>query len=92
MPAGGRRRKADGGGGAPDHRPADHRLLIVFDTRSGQVHELARLYTDPALGKVNRCDLHPRWSRDGRQVCIDSVHEGERQMYVVDVGRLYAGD
>ncbi len=68
----------------------DHRLLIVFDTASGRLHELARLYTDPALGKVNRCDLHPRWSRDGRQACIDSVHEGERQMYVVDVAGLYA--
>ena len=69
---------------------SDHRLLIVFDTRTGALHELARLYTDPALGKVNRCDLHPRWSRDGRQVCIDSVHERARQMYVVDVASLYA--
>jgi hypothetical protein len=69
----------------------DHRLLIAFDTASGKLHELARLYTDPALGKVNRCDLHPRWSRDGRQVCIDSVHERERQMYVVDAGGLCAG-
>lgn len=67
---------------------SDHRLLVVFDTSTGKLHELARLYTDPALGKVNRCDLHPRWSRDGRQVCIDSVHEGERQMYVVDVTGL----
>lgn len=66
----------------------DHRQLIVFDTATGQLHELASLYTDPALGKVNRCDLHPRWSRDGRRVCIDSVHEGERQMYLVDVSTL----
>jgi len=33
-----------------------------------------------------RTDLHPRWSRDGREVCIDSIHEdGSRQMYVLDV-------
>jgi hypothetical protein len=35
-----------------------------------------------------RCDLHPRWGRDGRAVCIDSAHEGARQMYVLDVSGL----
>jgi putative transposase len=40
------------------------------------------------LEEENRCDLHPRWSPDGRQVCIDSAHEGERQMYIVDVSEL----
>ena len=35
-----------------------------------------------------RCDLHPRWNRDGRQVCIDSIHEGNRHMYVLDVPRI----
>jgi len=32
-----------------------------------------------------RCDLHPRWSRNGRQVSFDSVHEGNRQIYIADV-------
>ncbi|MGE0582913.1 MAG: hypothetical protein AB7P31_12380 [Steroidobacteraceae bacterium] len=63
----------------------DHRLLILFDTLTARRHDIGRFYTDPRLGKVNRCDLHPRWSRTGDEVCIDSVHEHQRQMYVVDV-------
>ena len=51
-------------------------------------HDLGRFYTDPDLGKENRCDLHPRWRGDGRAVCIDSVHEGERQMYLIDVAGI----
>ena len=69
----------------------DHRLLILFDTQTGQRIDIGRFYTDPALGKINRCDLHPRWSRCGGMVCIDSVHDKERQLYVVDV-RAVVGD
>ena len=32
-----------------------------------------------------RCDLHPRWRPDGRQLGFNSVHEGSRQVYVIDV-------
>lgn len=32
------------------------------------------------------CDLHPRWSADGRIAAFDSIHEGTRQIYAVDVG------
>lgn len=61
------------------------RILFLYDMETGQQHALGSFYADPNLSKENRCDLHPRWSRDGTQVCIDSVHEGERQMYVLDV-------
>ena len=32
-----------------------------------------------------RCDLHPRWRLDGKQIGFNSVHEGSRQVYVMDV-------
>ena len=34
------------------------------------------------------CDLHPRWSANGRWVVFDSIHEGTRQVYRVDVSGI----
>ena len=31
------------------------------------------------------CDLHPRWSYDGKRIFFDSIHEGTRQIYSVEV-------
>ena len=33
----------------------------------------------------SRCDLHPRWRPDALQIGFNSVHEGSRQVYVMDV-------
>ena len=33
------------------------------------------------------CDLHPRWSADGRYAFFDSIHEGTRQLYMVEIPR-----
>jgi hypothetical protein len=66
----------------------NERLLILYDAERDQRYDIGSFYTDPNLGKENRCDLHPRWSPDGQQVCIDSVHEGVRQRYIVDVDEL----
>lgn len=63
------------------------RILFLFDVERGIRYDIGSFYT-PDLRKENRCDLHPRWSRDGQLVCIDSVHEGMRQMYILDVSGI----
>lgn len=68
---------------------AEHmRTLLLYDPASGARADLGRFLSPPEYRGDIRCDLHPRWSRDGRQVCFDSLHEGGRQMYVVDVSEV----
>lgn len=61
------------------------RTLILYKEASNERIDLARFYSPPELAGPVRCDLHPRWSRDGRYICIDSAHEGDRQMYIIDL-------
>lgn len=63
------------------------RKLLIYDTEQDVVYDIGDFYTSD-LKKENRCDLHPRWDRTGNFVCIDSVHENQRQMYVLDVSSL----
>ena len=71
----------------PDSKTYE-RILFLYDVENDVRHDIGSFYADPGLKNENRCDLHPRWSRDGKQVCIDSVHELERQMYVIDVAKI----
>jgi hypothetical protein len=60
-----------------------HRTLVIYDIKENKKYNVARLFaTFKYLGEV-RCDLHPRWSKDGKHICFDSVHEGERQLYLI---------
>ena len=65
------------------------RTLMLYNWKNNRRIDIARLYSpkEKWWGEI-RCDLHPRWSRDGKQICIDSVHSGERQIYVIDVGNI----
>jgi hypothetical protein len=66
----------------------NERALFLFDMENGTRVDVGHFYTDPNLKKENRCDLHPRWRRDGKMICIDSVHESERQLYIADVSSM----
>jgi hypothetical protein len=59
--------------------------LMLFEWETGKAFEIARLASPPELEDAVRCDLHPRWSADGKRICIDSADDGQRQMYVLDV-------
>ncbi|HID57473.1 TPA: hypothetical protein EYP37_13140 [Candidatus Poribacteria bacterium] len=64
------------------------RALILYRCDDGVKIDIGRFYSPPELKGEIRCDLHPRWSRDGRMVCIDSAHEGFRGLYVLDVSSV----
>ncbi len=59
------------------------RRLIIYDTKTNRQHELGKYLAPFKYDFEYRCDLHPRWSRDGKLICFDSTHEGNRRMYIV---------
>jgi len=64
------------------------RRLLLCRHATGEVIEAGAFHSPWAFDGAARCDLHPRWSPDGRSVSIDSAHEGVRRTYAVDVSRL----
>jgi hypothetical protein len=62
--------------------------LILFDTLNSKRINIGSYKSPFKFNGPWRCDLHPRWSRDGKKVCFDSVHEGKRRIYVVDLSNL----
>ena len=67
------------------------RTLILYRPDDNYRVDIGRFFSPKELDGEIRCDLHPRWSRDGQKVCIDSAHEGHRQMYVLDVSDIVNG-
>lgn len=74
--------------------------LVVFDTypNRARVQEIkiakdtdaepetvAKVYAPFKYDNDTRCDLHPRWSRDGKKVCFDSAFEGHKGLYVINL-------
>jgi hypothetical protein len=65
-----------------------NRTLMLYHLESGTRIDIGKFYAPPELSGPIRCDLHPRWRQDGKAVCIDSAHEGMRQVYVLDVASI----
>ena len=71
--------------------------MILYNLEKNKRIDIGKFYSIPDkkynIGKDweisgMRCDLHPRWNRDGTKICIDSVHEGSRNIYVLDVSAI----
>ncbi len=61
--------------------------LFIYNPHENTKIILARpAHNAQFVGDI-RCDLHPRWRGDGRIITVDSVHEGSRQIYGIDVSQ-----
>ena len=62
--------------------------LMLYKPATSTLIKLGRFFQARPAEVQLRCDLHPRWSHDGKTVCIDSKHAGKRQLYLLDVSKL----
>lgn len=58
-----------------------YRHLVAFDLKTEEIEKIGQFYS-PYNNCGYRCDLHPRSTSDGKLVCIDSAHSGQRQIYL----------
>lgn len=69
-----------------DTYPDRARIALVKIMDGDEVKVVAKVFAPFKYDNDTRCDLHPRWSRDGKQICFDSVFEGQRGLYKVKIG------
>ena len=53
-----------------------YQYVVLYHRASRLFVPLAKLKNTAQVGTIHRVDIHARASRDGRNVCIDSSHEG----------------
>lgn len=64
---------------------ARRRHLFTYNTKAKTYKELASLKAPIRYDGPVRCDFHPRFKPGCQSVCIDSIHEGFRGMYEIDL-------
>ena len=59
--------------------------IFLMNSSNMKVKELARVFEPFKYDNDTRCDLHPRWDRKSEKVCFDSVFEGKRALYYINI-------
>ena len=60
--------------------------VYLYNTQNGKTVPLGAFRLPAPYKGEWRCDTHPRFSPDGRNVVIDSPHDGNgRQMHLIDI-------
>ena len=66
-----------------------YRPLNLYDVEEDKGIMLGLYYSHPELEPEDiRCDLHSRWNRNGKAITFDSVHEGRRGIYYMDLTEI----
>ncbi len=65
--------------------------VYLYHARTGKQVTLGRFASPAKYTGEWRVDTHPRLSRDGKKVCIDSPHGSNgRQLYLIDISKIVA--
>jgi hypothetical protein len=70
----------------PDRQRLQH--VYLYDTQTGKRIPIGDYLSPKEYSGEWRCDTHPRFSRSGRMVCIDSPHQGGRQLYLINLSSI----
>jgi hypothetical protein len=59
--------------------------LMLFNVKSNKIIPLLEVFQNVKYMGQTRCDLHPRFSNDGNLVFFDSVFQGIRRQYYINI-------
>jgi hypothetical protein len=65
----------------PDKRRDQHLCVVSLEERA--ITEVSTLHSPIRYRRQVRCDLHPRWDREGWFVVVDSTRDGTRKMQII---------
>ena len=72
----------------PDRARIAYLKVMDGDVRKPEVNVVAKVFAPFKYDNDTRCDLHPRWNHAGDKICFDSIFEGHRGLYVVDIPKF----
>src|SRR5699024_3086020 len=58
--------------------------ISFYIMKSNKMKIIAKVFAPFKYDNDVRCDLHPRWNKKGNKICIDSVLNGKRNLYIID--------
>lgn len=70
----------------PDKSRMQH--LYLYNKEKDMVIPLLELYQSVKYMGESRCDLHPRFSYDGKKIFFDTVYSGKRTHSYIDVSKI----
>lgn len=60
--------------------------LLLYNLENKELIVMDKLNHNKELARgASRCDLHPKWSHDGKYVCVDTLDMGYRSIYLYQV-------
>jgi len=68
-----------------DTYPDRSRIASIYVMKNNHIQVVARVFAPFKYDNNLRCDLHPRWNRTGDKISFDSVFEGKRELYYIEI-------